>query len=54
MKKSDFIFDTEVAERFFYKQLSERERRLYAGLEAMEHGYNGVFIISKKFGINKH
>lgn len=54
MKKSDFEYEIEKHEKFFYSQLSERGKRQYAGLEAMKIGYNGVSIISKKLDINKH
>jgi len=54
MKKEDFEYEIEFHEKFFYSQLSECGKRLYAGLEAMKMGYNGVHIISRKFGIHKH
>ena len=54
MKKVDFNYDMEKHDKFFYSQLSERGRRQYAGLEAMKLGYNGVAIISQKYGINRH
>jgi hypothetical protein len=54
MKKSDFTYEIEVHEAFFYSQLSEREKRHYAGLEAMKLGYNGVSIISQRLDIHKH
>jgi hypothetical protein len=54
MKKEDFIYAIETHEKFFYSQLSEYEKRQYAGLEAMKLGYNGVVIISQKFNIHKH
>ena len=54
MKKVDFNYDIDKHERFFYYQLSERDRRQYAGLEAMRLGYNGVAIVSDKYGINRH
>jgi transposase len=34
--------------------LSEKDKRLYAGLEAMKIGYYGVKEISQKFNINEH
>jgi len=54
MKKEDFEYKIEEHERFFYTQLSEYGKRQYAGLEAMKIGYNGVAIISRKFGLHKH
>ncbi|KAA6323555.1 hypothetical protein EZS27_027011, partial [termite gut metagenome] len=36
MKKEDFTYEIEKHEKFFYSQLSEREKRLYTGLEAMK------------------
>jgi hypothetical protein len=54
MKKEDFIYDIAEHERFFYSQLSERGKRQYVALEAMKIGYNGVKIVSERFGIHKH
>jgi hypothetical protein len=54
MKKTEFEYDIEQHEEFFYTQLSERGKRLYAGLEAMKLGYNGVAKVSTRLGINKH
>ena len=54
MKKSDFIYDIEEHEKFFYEHLPECKKRQYAGLEAMKNGYNGVAIASEKFGIHRH
>jgi len=54
MKKIDFVYEIEKHEDFFYSQLSERGKRQYAGLEAMKLGYNGVKIISKRFGLHNH
>ena len=54
MKKIDFEYDIEKHEDFFYSQLSERGKRQYAGLEAMKLGYNGVAMMSKRLGINRH
>ena len=39
---------------FFFDHLPESKQRHYAGLEAMKHGYYGVSIVSKKFGIHRH
>ena len=54
MKKADFIYDVSTHEEFFFSQLTERGKRHYAGLESMKLEYNGVDIISKRFGIHKH
>jgi len=54
MKKVDFNYEIEKQEKFFYLQLSERGKRQYAGLEAMKLGYNGVAIVSLKYGIHRH
>ena len=54
MKKVDFVYEVEKHERFFFSQLSECDKRHYAGLEAMRLGYNGVQIVSKRLGIDKH
>ncbi|GHT03188.1 hypothetical protein AGMMS49525_07840 [Bacteroidia bacterium] len=54
MKKSDFNYAIANHEKFFYSHLSERDKRLYAGLEAMKAGYYGVEEVSKKYGIHKH
>jgi len=54
MKKTDFNYDIEKYTLLFLNNLSEKNKRLYAGLEAMKIGYYGVNEISKKFIINKH
>lgn len=54
MRKTDFNFDLEKATLFFYGNLSEKDKRLFVGLEAMRIGYYGVCEISKKFQVNKH
>jgi hypothetical protein len=54
MKKSDFTYDIEKHEKFFYSTLSERGQRQYAALESMKAGYYGVSEISQKFAIHKH
>ena len=53
MKKIDFTYDIESHERFFYNQLSEKDKRLYAGLEAMRLGYYGVKEVSIRLGCPK-
>jgi hypothetical protein len=54
MKKGDFVYKIEEHEKFFFFHLSEQGKRQYAGLEAMKIGYNGVAIVSRKFGIHRH
>jgi predicted transcriptional regulator len=54
MKKSDFNFDIEKVTLLFYRNLSEKDKRLFVGLEAMRIGYYGVNEISKKFQVHKH
>jgi transposase len=54
MKKKDFFYDVDKHEEFFFSQLSERGKRLYAGLESMKLGYNGVKTVSKRLGIHEH
>jgi len=54
MKKIDFVYEVEKYEHIFFSHLSEYDKRQYAGLSSMKLGYNGVAIISQKFGIHKH
>jgi hypothetical protein len=54
MKKIDFVYEIEKHEKFFFSQLSECNKRQYAGLEAMRLGYNGVLLVSQKSPVNKH
>jgi predicted ArsR family transcriptional regulator len=54
MKKSDFNFDVDKYSLLFFNSLSERIKRLYAGLESMKLGYYGVDEVAKKFGMHKH
>ena len=54
MKKADFNFDIDKYTALFYNNLSEKDKRLFAGLESMKIGYYGVSTISKKLNINKH
>lgn len=54
MKKTDFNLDIEKYTVLFYNNLSEKDKRLFAGLEAMKIGYYGVSTISKKLNIHKH
>lgn len=54
MKKTDFNYDIEKYTLLFFNNLSEKDKRLYAGLEALNIGYYGVAEISKKLKIHKH
>lgn len=54
MRKTDFSFDIEKIEQVFYSNLTEKEQRLFAGLEAMKIGYYAVNTVSTKYKINKH
>lgn len=42
------------AELFFFTQLDERQKRLYAGLKSSNLGYHGVNKISIELGIHPH
>lgn len=54
MKREDFNFDIEKYTVLFYNNLSEKDKRLFAGLESMKIGYYGVCTISKQLNIHKH
>lgn len=54
MKKSDFNIDPEKYSLIFYKNLSEKDKRLFAAVEAIRIGYNGVAEVSERLGIHKH
>lgn len=54
MKKSDFDFDIDKYSLLFFNSLSERNKRLYAGIESMKLGYYGVEEVAKKFDMHKH
>jgi hypothetical protein len=54
MQKADFEYDIEKHEQFFFSQMTERGKRLYLGLQAMQLGYNGVSKISQKFDTHRH
>jgi hypothetical protein len=45
--------ETESQMLTFYSQLQERERRLYASLEAKKMGYGGKLYIGKLLGISQ-
>lgn len=38
----------------FFKQLDERQQRIFAGMEAKSLGRSGVRIVSEAFGIHAH
>jgi hypothetical protein len=44
----------DILKRNFYEQLDERNKRLYAGLEATIIGYYGVKVVSNTLSINAH
>ena len=52
MKKVDFEYGIAEHEKFFYVQLSEQQKRMYAGLKAMEAGYYGVSEEAERLGIH--
>ena len=54
MKNTDFNCDIDKYTILFYNNLSEKDKRLFAGLESMKIGYYGVSTISKKLNIHKH
>lgn len=54
MKKSDFNLDIEKYSLLFFNSLSEKNKRLYAGIEAMRLGYYGVDEIAKRYAMHKH
>lgn len=54
MKKTDFNYDIEKYILLFYNNLSEKDKRLFAAIEAMKIGYYGVKEISKKLNIHNH
>jgi hypothetical protein len=37
----------------YFKQLNERQRRLFAAAKATELGWNGVALVSAAYGINR-
>jgi len=49
MKKYPKEIEEKIEE--FYKSLSEKERRRYAGLEAIKLGYGGVSYIFSNFKV---
>jgi hypothetical protein len=54
MKKTDFEYDMAKHEKFFYVQLLERQKRLFAALQVMQIGCYWVKEVSEKFGLHIH
>jgi hypothetical protein len=50
----DTQFMMTEAESFFFNQLNEHQRRLYAGLKCLDLGYHGVSQVSKTLGLHPH
>ena len=44
--------DLEAAKALFYTLLDEQQRRLYAGLESLQHGYGGQQRAAERFGLD--
>ncbi len=53
MNKTEFNCDIEKTTILFFNNLSEKDKRLFAGLQSMGLGYYGVTEISKKFNLSK-
>ncbi len=49
-----YMSEVEVKMRELYKRLPEKNRRLYAGIEALKFPYGGVSYISKLFGCSRN
>jgi hypothetical protein len=41
-------------ELFFFDQLNEKQKRLYAGLKSLGLGYHGVSNVSQELGLHPH
>ena len=55
MKKGEtFDIDVRPLSLLFYKHLSEKDRRLFCGLEAVRLGAHGVSNVSSFYHINPH
>ncbi|MDR3340266.1 MAG: hypothetical protein LBT25_09305 [Candidatus Symbiothrix sp.] len=55
MKKGEtFAIDPEPYDKVFCNNLSEKDRRIFCGLEAIRIGAHGVNAVSIKYKINKH
>lgn len=44
--------DLQAAKALFYSLLDEQQRRLYAGLESLQHGYGGQEHTARHFGLD--
>jgi hypothetical protein len=44
--------DLQAAKALFYSLLDEQQRRLYAGLESLQHGYGGQQRTAERFGLD--
>lgn len=44
--------DLQAAKALFYSLLDEQQRRLYAGLESLAHGYGGQQQTARRFGLD--
>ena len=53
MKKGE-TFDIDVRPLLLYQHLSEKDRRLFCGLEAVRLGAHGVSNVSSFYHINPH
>jgi len=53
-KKETFDIDPAPYSRIFFDNLSEKDRRLFCGLEAIRIGYYGVSEVSRLYSVNKH
>jgi hypothetical protein len=53
-EKTDFEYEIAKHERFFYAQLSERQKRLFAALQATQMSYYRVKEVSEIFDIHIH
>lgn len=55
MKKDEtFEIDPSPYMMLFFENLSEKDKRLYSGMEAIRLGVHGVSEVSSFYGIHKH
>jgi hypothetical protein len=55
MKKGEtFAINSEPYAKIYCANLSEKDRRLFCGLEAIRIGAHGVKTVSTMYNINKH
>jgi hypothetical protein len=54
MKTEPYSKEIEQQMQIFYKSLSEKDKRRYAGIEATKLGYGGVSYICRVLGCNNH